>query len=81
MLSCIKTCPQQKKTAHSIAGSSANMGATLLAATARSLEELAAAGNLGGAAALNTDIASHSRQTLDALRRLSTPENVSTVPG
>jgi CheY-like chemotaxis protein/HPt (histidine-containing phosphotransfer) domain-containing protein len=67
-----------RKAAHSISGSSANMGASLLATTARSLEQLAAAGDVEGANALSADITRYSRPTLDAfaaeIARFSTPE-------
>jgi CheY-like chemotaxis protein len=53
--------------AHAISGSSANMGATRLANAAATLEHLAATGDLEGAQALTTDLASHCRRALDAL--------------
>ena len=53
--------------AHAISGSSANMGATHLANAAATLENLAATGDLEGAQALTTDLASHCRRALDAL--------------
>jgi PAS domain S-box-containing protein len=69
-----------RRAAHNITGSSANMGAIRLAATARAIEQLALAGDLDGATVLNTDITSHSRQTLDAfaaeIRRFETLEKL-----
>ncbi|MHB1712002.1 MAG: response regulator, partial [Acidimicrobiales bacterium] len=56
-----------RQTAHAIAGSSANMGATRLATAASTLEHLAATGDLEGAEALSTAIATHCRRALDAL--------------
>jgi HPt (histidine-containing phosphotransfer) domain-containing protein len=56
-----------RKAAHAISGSSANMGAARLANAAVTLEHLAVAGDLEGAQALTTDLASHCRRTLDAL--------------
>lgn len=56
-----------RKAAHAISGSSANMGAARLATAAVTLEHLAVAGDLEGAQALTTDLASHCRRALDAL--------------
>jgi PAS domain S-box-containing protein len=56
-----------RQAAHAISGSSANMGATRLANAAATLEHLAATGDLEGAQALTTDLASHCRRALDAL--------------
>jgi HPt (histidine-containing phosphotransfer) domain-containing protein len=56
-----------RQAAHAISGSSANMGAARLATTAVTIEHLALAGDLEGAQALTTDLASHCRRALDAL--------------
>jgi signal transduction histidine kinase/DNA-binding response OmpR family regulator/integral membrane sensor domain MASE1/HPt (histidine-containing phosphotransfer) domain-containing protein len=56
-----------RQAAHSIKGSSANLGATRLAAAAAVLEQLAEIGDLEGAEALSTELASHCREALNAL--------------
>jgi len=56
-----------RQAAHSIKGSSANVGATRLTAAAAALEHLAVIGDLDGAQALSTELASHCTEALDAL--------------
>ncbi len=56
-----------RQTSHALSGSSANMGAQRVAAAAAALEQLAATGNLDGAQALITELATSSRRALDAL--------------
>jgi HPt (histidine-containing phosphotransfer) domain-containing protein len=55
------------RAAHALSGSSANLGAFRVAATAGALEHLAVSGNLDGAPALVRDLAAHSRSALEAL--------------
>ncbi|HEV3264461.1 MAG TPA: response regulator, partial [Acidimicrobiales bacterium] len=58
-----------RQTSHALSGSSANMGAQRVAAAAGALEQLAASGNLDGAQALITELATNSRRALEALAR------------
>ena len=56
-----------RKAAHSVSGSSANMGARRVAATAAALEQLAATGDIDGASALIAELAIHAQRALAAL--------------
>jgi len=56
-----------RQAAHFIKGSSANLGATRLTAAAATLEQLAVIGDLDGAEALSTELASRCTAALDAL--------------
>jgi HPt (histidine-containing phosphotransfer) domain-containing protein len=63
--------PLFTRTAHTIKGSSANVGAVALAAVAERLESLSRRDGLGGVAPLLADCEREYGQAADALRKLS----------